>query len=35
MNGIDVIGKQLPAKHFAIHHILAASQRNDINFILF
>jgi hypothetical protein len=35
MDRIYLVGKQLTTQHLAIHHILAATQRNDVNLIPF
>jgi hypothetical protein len=33
MHNVDIIGLQLATQHFAVNHVLAASQRDDIDLI--
>jgi hypothetical protein len=33
MDNIDIIGDKLTAEYFTVYHILATSQRNDIDLV--
>ena len=35
MHGVNIIGKQLPAQNFTIHHILTTAQRDNVNLVSF
>jgi hypothetical protein len=34
MYHINIIGNQLPAQHFTVHHVLTAAKGNDVNLVL-